>query len=87
MAYRVEIRRAAQRQMLALPKEAPVQIALSIDGLGETPRPPRVKKLAENGLWRIRVGQFRIIYAVDDEAQLVSIARVARRREDTYQGL
>lgn len=87
MAYRVEIRRAAQRQMLALPKEAKVQVALSIDSLGANPRPPRVKKLAESGLWRIRVGHYRIIYAIDDEAQLVSIARVTRRREDTYQGL
>lgn len=87
MAYEVEIHAAAQKQMLSLAKEAQVEVALSIDRLGNTPRPPRVKKLAESGLWRIRVGRCRIVYAVDDTAQLVTIVRVARRREDTYRGL
>ena len=87
MAYKVEIHTIAQKQMLSLLKEAQVEVALSIDRLGNTPRPPRVKKLAESGLWRIRVGQYRIVYATDDEAQLVTIVRVARRRENTYKGL
>ena len=86
MAYRVEIYPAAQKQMLSLPKEAQVKVARSIDHLGDTPRPPRVKKLADSSLWRIRVGHHRIVYAVDDEAQLVTIVRVARRQESTYKG-
>ncbi|MBI4283811.1 MAG: type II toxin-antitoxin system RelE/ParE family toxin [Chloroflexi bacterium] len=73
--------------MLSLPKEAQVEVALSIDRLGSTPRPPRVKRLAESGLWRIRMGQYRIVYVIDDQAQLVTILRVARRRGDTYKGL
>ena len=73
--------------MLSLPKEAQVKVARSIDHLGNTPRPPRVKKLADSGLWRIRVGQHRIVYAIDDKAQLVTIVRVARRKESTYKGL
>ena len=87
MAYEVEIHPAAQKQMLSLPKEAQVKVARSIDHLGNTPRPPRVKKLADSGLWRIRVGQHRIVYAIDDEPQLVTIVRVARRKEHTYKGL
>ena len=87
MAYEVEIHPAAQKQMLSLPKEAQVKAARSIDHLGNTPRPPRVKKLADSGLWRIRVGQHRLVYAIDDEAQLVTIVRVSRRQEGTYKGL
>lgn len=87
MAYKVEIHPAAQKQVLSLPKEAQVEVAISIDRLGNNPRPPRVKKLADSGLWRIRIGQYRIVYAIDDEARLVTIVRVARRREDTYKGL
>ena len=87
MGYRVEIHSAAQKQMLSLPKEAQVKVARSIDHLGNTPRPPRVKKLADSGLWRIRVGQHRVVYAIDDEAQLVTIVRVARRKESTYKRL
>ncbi|MBI4233701.1 MAG: type II toxin-antitoxin system RelE/ParE family toxin, partial [Chloroflexi bacterium] len=45
------------------------------------------KKLAESGLWRVRVGQYRIVYAIDDRFQLVTTVKVARRREDTYKGL
>jgi len=55
--------------------------------LEDNPRRPRVKKLADSGLWRIRVGQLRIVYAIDDKAQLVTMVRVARRKEDTYRGL
>ena len=87
MAYKVEIHPAAQKQMLSLPKEAQVKVALSIDHLGNAPRPSRVKKLAESGLWRIRVGQYRMVYVIDDKAQLVTVVRVARRKEDTYKGL
>ena len=48
---------------------------------------PKVKKLVQSGLWRIRVRQFRIGYAIDDEAKLVTIVRIIRRREDTYKSL
>jgi len=62
-------------------------VAKAISALEDNPRPPRVKKLADSGLWRIRVGQYRIVYAVDDATRVVTIVRVARRREDTYKGL
>jgi mRNA interferase RelE/StbE len=62
-------------------------VAKTISTLEENPRPPRVKKLADSGLWRIRVGQYRIVYAIDDETRVVTLVRVARRREDTYKGL
>ena len=87
MAYEVKIHPAAQKQMLSLPKEAQVKLSLSIDSLGNATRPPRVKRLAETGLWRIRVGRYRIVYVIDDEGQSVTVVRVARRKEDTYRGL
>ena len=87
MAYRIEIRPAAQKQMLSLPKGAKVGLARAIDRLSDAPRPPRVKKLADSRLWRVRVGQYRIVYAIDDKAQSVTIVRIARRKEDTYKGL
>lgn len=87
MAYRVEIHNAAQKQMLSLPKEAQVEIAAAIDCFTETPRPVGCKKLRETGLWRIRVGRYRVVYTIDDEVRLVTIVKVAIRREDTYKGL
>ena len=87
MSYKVELRRAAYKELDALLGQDYEAVAKAISALEQEPRPPRVKKLAESGLWRIRVGQYRIVYAINDEAQLVTLVRVARRREDTYKRL
>jgi len=87
LAYKVEIHRAAQKQMLSFPKEAQVEIAASIDRLTETPRPDGCRKLRETGMWRLRAGRYRVVYTVDDEAKLVTIIKAAIRLEDTYKGL
>lgn len=87
MAYKVEIHGAAQKQLLSFPKEIQSRIALAIDGLANTPRPEGCKKLRETGLWRLRAGRYRIIYSIEDDAQLIRVVKVAIRREDTYKGL
>ena len=87
MRYKVELRHAAQKQLDALPELDYKAIARTISQLTQKPRPPRVKKLAESGLWRIRVKKYRVVYAIDDEAQLITIVRIARRKEDTYKSL
>jgi mRNA-degrading endonuclease RelE of RelBE toxin-antitoxin system len=46
-----------------------------------------VKKLAGSDLWRIRVGRYRVVYAIDDEARLVTVAHVVGRNEGTYRGV
>jgi mRNA-degrading endonuclease RelE of RelBE toxin-antitoxin system len=48
------------------------------------PRPPGVAKLANFDLWRLRVGDLRLIYAIDDAARVVIILRAARRNEGSY---
>jgi mRNA interferase RelE/StbE len=87
VSYKVELRRAAQRELDALPEPDYKAIARVISSLAREPRPPRVRKLAESGLWRIRVKKYRVVYAIDDGAKLVTVARIARRKEDTYKNL
>ena len=87
MNYEIRLRQAVQKKLDALSGRDYEIVAKAISGLEQNPRPPRTKKLAESGLWRIRVGYYRIVYAVDDEARLVIIVRVARRKEDTYKRL
>lgn len=87
MAYRVELHRSAQKQVLSCPRPAQIEIAQAIDALRDNPRPTGCRKLRETELWRVRVGRYRIIYSVDDEARLVVVVKVAARREDTYSGL
>ena len=60
-----------------------MDLSLSIDRLANA----RVKKLADSGLWRIRIGQYRVVYAIDDEVQQIIIVKVARRKEDAYKGV
>lgn len=87
MSYRIELRRAAQKQLDKLTGRDYEAVGRAISTLQEEPRPPQVKKLAETGLWRIRVGAYRIVYAIDDKQKLVIVVRVARRTEDTYERL
>ncbi len=57
------------------------RIATAIDALSTEPRPFGVAKLAGHDDFRIRVGDYRIVYAVDDENRLVIVARIAHRRD------
>jgi mRNA interferase RelE/StbE len=57
------------------------RITAAIDSLADDPRPPGAQKLAGRDDYRIRVGDYRIVYAVDDDEQLVLVARIAHRRE------
>ena len=60
-----------------------------IDALADDPRPPGGEpvKAATRGTYRVRVGDYRVIYTVLDDEQVVVVARVARRGEHTYKGL
>ena len=87
MSYKVRLRRAAQKELDALIGRDYEKVARAIDALEKNPRPPRVKKLADSGLWRIRLGKHRLVYAVDDKAKTVIVVRVVRRKENTYKGL
>ena len=87
MSYEVRLRRAAQKELDALIGRDYDKVAKAIDALEKNPRPPRVKKLADSGLWRIRLGKYRLVYAIDDKAKAIIIVRVVRRKENTYKGL
>lgn len=82
MAYRIEITPAAQRDLKKLRGPIRKRIRDAIDGLAEDPRPPGIRKLVdEDDLWRVRVGDFRIIYTIEDNRLLVLVVRVANRRD------
>ena len=87
MSYQVRLRQGAQRELDKLIGRDYEIIAKAISALEQEPRPTRVKKLAESGLWRIRAGRYRVVYAIDDKESLVTVVRIARRTEDTYKRL
>jgi mRNA interferase RelE/StbE len=82
--FRVDLAPAAQRQLAKLPPGVSASLRGPILALALDPRPPGSTKLSGSELWRVRVGDLRVIYAVDDGARLVVVVRVARRSESTY---
>lgn len=80
--YKLFIKRSAERDLRKLPITTLRQINRRILALRTNPRPPGVRKLAGalEG-WRIRVGDYRIVYQIDDSTQTVTIVRVKHRRE------
>ena len=82
--HEVRIGRSATKELESLPGNILERVAKKIDSLADQPRPAGCKKLrGADDLWRIRVGDYRIIYAVDDTAAVVEI-RIIRHRKDAY---
>lgn len=80
--YRVRLAPAAERQLRKLDPGARARVAAAIDLLAATPRPPGAKKLAGgDGEWRVRTGDYRIVYEIHDQVLTVLVVRVAHRRE------
>jgi mRNA interferase RelE/StbE len=81
--YRIEILAAATKQLRAIPHADAKRIAQRIDALAHTPRPDGVTKLSGNlaAYWRLRVGQYRIIYEIRDDTLIVTVVTVGNRRD------
>ncbi len=79
--YEIRLHPAAARAFQRLQGPLRERIANAIDSLAADPRPRGATKLAGSDDYRIRVGDYRIVYAVDDSERLVLIARIAHRRE------
>lgn len=80
--YRVQIERRAQKALDALPRDLRRRVAAKVDALTENPRPLGVRKLeGEEDLYRLRVGDYRVLYAIRDAVLLVLVVRIADRRE------
>ena len=82
MAYRLELKPSAAKSLSKLPRTAQLAIAEVLEGLTENPRPRGVTKLtAEEDLYRLRAGDYRVVYAIWDRVLLVLVVRIAHRRE------
>jgi mRNA interferase RelE/StbE len=82
MPYTIIFKPRARRDLEKLPIATRDRIAVAIDQLGSQPRPPGCKKLAgADNLWRIRVGDFRIVYQIYDDRLIVLVVRIGHRRE------
>jgi mRNA interferase RelE/StbE len=82
--YAVVVSDRATREIVDLPANVAARVYMKLATLGSQPRPHGVKKLSGGSdLWRIRVGDYRVIYSVDDRARAVDVIRV-RHRSKAY---
>jgi len=83
--YRIEFLKTAQKEFRKLPKEVQQRMAAKIDALQVDPYPPDSKKLKNgHGRFRVRVGDYRVIYCPEDDELIILVIKVGHRR-DVYQ--
>jgi mRNA interferase RelE/StbE len=81
MRYRVILPKSVQKELDRLPDELVTRILARLTELEVQPRPPDVKKLKGRSAWRIRVGDYRVIYEIHDRELQVLVVTVGHRRE------
>lgn len=82
--YEVLFARSARKELKALPSKLALSLLESVERLQAEPRPPGCKKLeGSDNLWRIRKGDYRDLYSIDDERRVVDIIAI-RHRSDAY---
>lgn len=82
MAYTIEFSSSAARQFEDIPKKDQIRIKNRIDALAENPYQPDAKKLtSEDDLYRVRSGDYRIIYTVQNKQLVILIVKIGHRRE------
>jgi len=79
--YRVEFIPVAGRQLTKLPAPGRQRVEAILEALAAEPRPPGARALVGTDALRVRVGDYRVIYWVDDSVRLVEVLRIAHRRE------
>jgi mRNA interferase RelE/StbE len=81
-SYRVALTTSAEKELRGLPAKIVARIVARLERLASSPRPPGSKKLrGGDSEWRIRVGDYRAVYEIDDDAKTVDVTRIAHRRE------
>lgn len=81
MAYKLDFTPAALRDLKKLPSGVRPIIAASIEALADDPRPQGYEKLQGSDLYRIREGDYRVIYGIKDDVLTVTVIRAKHRRE------
>ena len=81
MPYSVVVTRSAQKALAQLPLRVYERLRVALHQLSDVPRPDGCAKLRDREGWRIRVGNYRVIYEIDDTFRLVTILHIGPRRD------
>ena len=80
--YQIEIKASAKKELARLPRSIAEKVVERIKWLADNPRPDGCKKLrGEDSVYRIRVGDYRVVYSIVDQCLIVEVIRIRHRRE------
>ncbi|KAA0975951.1 type II toxin-antitoxin system RelE/ParE family toxin [Paeniglutamicibacter gangotriensis] len=81
--HEIVFERAAAKMLAKLPRDAQLRIQAVVETLARTPRPPAATKLAgsSRSLWRVRSGDYRVIYEINEGKLLILVVAVGNRRD------
>jgi mRNA interferase RelE/StbE len=80
-SYRIEIKRSAAKELEAIPAKDRRRVATKIQALAGNPRPAGCEKLSGHDKYRIRQGNYRILYTIEDDVLLVTVIKIGDRRD------
>ena len=83
MGHSIEFKGSVRKNIAALSENIKTRVISAVMSLGDNPRPPGCKKLKGRDAYRIRVGEYRVIYEIHDDVLIVLVVRVAHR-QDAY---
>ena len=80
-SYRIRVKQSVSKDLRKIPKKDLKRILSAIQTLAENPRPPHSKKLSGQERYRLRQGNYRILYSIEDEELVVCVVKVGNRRD------
>ena len=79
--YKILIKKSVSKDLKKIPKKDIKRILNAIQGLANEPRPPQSKKLSGQERYRLRQGNYRILYSIEDEELIICVVKVGNRRD------
>ena len=79
--YRIEFRASVEKDLRVIPEKDQIRILRRIEELASDPRPPMCKKLSGQERYRVRQGNYRILYEIQDEVLIVTVVKIGHRRD------
>ena len=81
--YKITFKKSAAKELVNLPAKVVKNISPPINKLSENPRPDGCKKLkgTHDGAWRIRIGDYRVLYIIEDSVRIIDIQKVGHRKD------
>ena len=79
--YRIEFRASVEKDLRVMPEKDQIRILRRIEELASDPRSPMCKKLSGQERYRVRQGNYRILYEIQDEVLIVTVVKIGHRRD------